>query len=251
MISNTSSHPTERFNYLYQKHINYLSLQSYSDSTVDAYARAIRRIGANFDFQIEQLTEDQLLTYFAGLQKSHSISTVKLDLYGLKFFYQRVLKRNWEDIPLVKSPRVIRVPDILTQEEIQQLLVHTRVLSYRVFFYTSYSMGLRLSEALALEVGDIDNQTMRVHIRKGKGQKDRLVPLPMATLLTLRNFWKVHRHPRFLFPNRKKMCSEARFATSHLNKGGVQKAMREVVKECGFKKTFLITVYAIVMRPTY
>jgi integrase len=112
-------------------------------------------------------------------------------------------------------------------------------------------MGLRLSEALAVEVGDIDAHTMQVHIRKGKGGKDRFVPLPMATLLTLRNFWRVHRHPRLLFPNRKKTHTEAHLATSHLNKGGVQKAMREVVNECGFKKTSHITVCAIAMQPTY
>ncbi len=239
--------PTPAFNALYDRHLKYLSLQGLRPKTIDAYARAIRRIGASFDFQIESLTHEQLLDHFSALVKTHSKSTVKLDLYGLRFFYRFVLKRDWVDIPLIKSSRVVRIPDIVSIQEAQLLFSTTRILSYRVFFFTVYSMGLRLSEGLKLEVGDIDGSRMRVHIRNSKGGKDRFVPLPQATYDVLRRFWRVHQHPTLLFPNRKKTLKATRHAPSPLDRGGVQKAMRQVVKDCSFKKTLPCTAYATVL----
>lgn len=247
ILSNHPSHRPDDFNQLYDKQVKHLRLQGLRPKTVDAYARAIRRIGEAFDYEVTALSEDQLLDHFSDLLQSHSISTVKLDLYGLKFFYQYVLKRSWQDIPLVKSPRVIRLPDVLSVEEVSLLLSRTRVLSYRVFFYTTYSLGLRLGETLALTVGDIDAKRMRVHIRNAKGGKDRFVPLSVSTLLVLRRFWQVHRHATLLFPNRKRKLADVRLVTKPLDRGGLQKAMRAVVKECRFKKRFHCITYVTVM----
>lgn len=97
-------------------------------------------------------------------------------------------------------------------------------------------MGLRLSEGLALEVGDIDPVRMRVHIRDAKGNKDRLVPLPANTLKVLRLFWAVHKHPKFLFPSRKRGLKNAHLATIAMDRGGVQVAMRAVVSQVKLKK---------------
>jgi len=117
-----------------------------------------------------------------------------------------------------------------------------------VFFYATYSLGLRLGESLALEVGDIDANRMQVHIRNGKGGKDRFVPISDDTLRVLRRFWQVHRHPTLLFPNRKKTLAEVRIQTKTLDRGGIQKAMRVVVDDCGFKKRFHYTACATAMR---
>lgn len=80
-------------------------------------------------------------------------------------------------------------------------------MDYQVFFFTIYSMGLRLSEGINLKVGDIDAEHMRVHIRDAKGNKDRLVPMPHKTLQVLRQFWQKRRHPEFIFPNRKALLN--------------------------------------------
>ncbi|VAW65110.1 hypothetical protein MNBD_GAMMA08-2504, partial [hydrothermal vent metagenome] len=95
-----------------------------------------------------------------------------------------------------------RLPDIVTVEEAARLFQATNKLSYRVFYFTVYSLGLRLGEGLRLEVGDLDAQRQRVHIRAAKGNKDRFVPLPDVTRDLLRRFWSVHRNPVWLFPNR-------------------------------------------------
>ena len=170
-----------------------------------------------------------------------SWSAVKLDLYGLKFFYTHVLRKTWTDIKLIKAPKATRIPDIVTIDEAQRLFMATDRLSYRVFFFTIYSMGLRLSEGLALEVDDIDADRMRIHIRDSKGNKDRLVPLPKLTLLTLRQFWACHRHPVFLFPNRKRGLKNAHLATKPMDRGGVQTAMKAIVRQLKLKKKYPVT----------
>jgi len=225
-----------KFDSYYDLHCKHLKLKGLMPKTIEAYSRAIRRIGEYFDYRLDDLTQNELLDYFHELKEKSSWSTVKLDLYGLKFFYLYVLQRNWVDIPIIKSPRVKRIPDIVTIEEAYRIFSTTRNVSYRVFFFTLYSMGLRLGEGLRLQTGDIDSVRQRVHIRDSKGNKDRLVPLPINTLNVLRRFWKVHKHPVYLFPNRKYALRNIRLVDSHLDRGGVQTAMNKVVSELNFKK---------------
>lgn len=231
----------------YQTHLKHLKLKGLQPKTIEAYARAIRRVGEYFDEKIDELTETQLTDYFTDLLASHSWSSVKLDLYGLKFYYTHVLRKPWVAPGLIKPPRAQRLPDIVTVEEARQLFLSTRTLSYRVFFFTLYSLGLRLGEGLRLQVADIDAERQRVHIRDAKGNKDRLVPLPGATLDLLRRFWQVHRHPVLLFPNRHGGLKGARRAESPLDRGGVQMALRQVAQDCGLKKRFRRTACGIAM----
>lgn len=235
----------------YEKHCKYLKLQGLQPKTVDAYARAIRRIGNYFDCRLDDLSMDQLLDYFSDLLESHSWNTVKLDLYGLKLFYANVLNKPWHHIPLIKPPRSTRIPDILSIEQARQLFLTTNKLSYKVFFFTLYSMGLRLGEGIRLTVGDIDSANMRVHIRNAKGNKDRLVPLPEATLRVLQKFWLLHKHPLFIFPNRKRGLKNARLVDSPLDRGGAQTAMRAVVTQLGIKKKSAATRCATVTQPIF
>ena len=224
------------FNKQYQKHLKCLKLGGLQPKTIDAYARAIRRIGNYFDGQVGNLSSEQLLDYFTELLDTHSWSAVKLDLYGLKFFYSGVLNKPWKDIPLIKPPKTTRIPDILSIAQVGQLFAATKILSYKVFFFTCYSMGLRLGEGLRLSVGDIDADNMRVHIRDAKGNKDRLVVLPDKTLQVLRKFWAVHKHPRFLFPSRKRGLKNAHLVDLPLDRGGIQTTMQTVVRQLGIKK---------------
>ncbi len=242
-----TTHPVEKFNAYYAQHCKHLKLKGLQPKTIDAYARAIRRIGDYFNYHIDDLSADQLLDYFHDLLASHSWSTVKLDLYGLKFFYQHVLNKPWQDVSLVKPPRGVRIPDIVTPAQAQQLFMTTSTLSYRVFFFVVYSMGLRLGEGCRLQTGDIDIAHQRVHIRNAKGNKDRLAPLPAKTYAVLRQFWQLHRHPQFIFPCRKRGLKHCHLVTTPLDRGGIQVAMRAVVKSMGLKKTLPSTAFAIAM----
>jgi integrase len=240
----------KRFNTLYQRHLRMLKLQGKSQKTIDAYSRAVRRVRDHFDCCPDQLTPEKLEAYFAQLVQTHSWSTVKLDRNSLHFFWRYVLQRDWDWIHIIKPPRITTIPDILTPEEIEELIRKTRKLRYRVFLLTTYSLGLRLEEALSLHVGDIDAARKRVHVRRGKGHKDRLIPLPDLTLQGLRELWRKHRHPTLLFPNATGSLKTIQQATTHMDKGGAQNAMKKVVTECGIKKRYLFIPFGTVLQPT-
>ena len=159
------------------------------------------------------------------------------DRNGLQFFWKYVLKTDWQWVKMIKPPKVSTLPDILTPKEIERLILSTRKLRYRTFLLTTYSMGLRLSETLALQVSDIDAERKQVHIRRGKGHKDRFVPLPNLTYHALQSLWRKHRNPSWLFPNAIGSMDTVAKATTHMDRGGAQSAMKAVVVECGIKKS--------------
>jgi len=229
---------TKRFAALYEQHLTKLKLQGKSEATISAYGRAVRRITEDFDCCPDQLSQDQLENYFSRLIDNYSWSTVKLDRLGLMFFWQHVLKKEWKWLELVKPPQIKSIPDILTVEEVALLIRTTRKLRYRVFLFATYSMGLRLQEALSLQISDIDTGYKQVHVRRGKGHKDRLVPLPNRTLRALRLLWRQHRHPRFIFPSYRGSGKTIIKAENHMNIGSTQQAMKAVVTACNIKKKF-------------
>jgi integrase/recombinase XerD len=238
------------FDRRYESHLKHLKLQGLQPKTIEAYARAIRRMGDYFDRQIDDLTEEQLTDYFSELIETHSWSAVKLDLYGYKFYTTHVLRKPWVMPALIKPPKVQRLPDIVSVDEAQRLFAATHVLSYRVFFFTLYSLGLRLGEGLGLTVADIDAPRRRVQVRDAKGNKDRFVPLPEATLSVLRRFWGTHRNAKLLFPSRRGGLQQAGTATATLDRGGIQAALRRVAGQIGLKKTSHPTACATAMQRT-
>lgn len=234
----------EPFASQYRAHLQHLQLKGLRPKTIEAYARAMRRIGAHFQFDVSALSPAQLADYFTAMKAQHSWSGVKLDLYGLKFFTEHVLAQPWRMPGFIRAPKASRLPDIVSTGQVQAIVDHTRVISYRVFFFTLYSLGLRLGEGLALTVADIDADRMRVQVRNAKGNRDRLVPLPETTLALLRRFWALHRHPTLLFPNRAAGLAGAHAANSPLDRGGVQRTLARVTHELGLKKRFLPTACA-------
>lgn len=177
----------QRFQKLYQRHLLLLKLQEKSNKTIDAYSRAVRRVSKHFDCCPDTLTHEQLQDYFSDLVESHSWSTVKLDRLGLMFYWRYVLKRNWHWVNMIKPPKTQTIPDILSPAEIELLIGKTRQLRYRVFLLTTYSMGLRLAEALSLQVGDIDGEAQQVHIRHGMGSCNSLQLSRITTMHMSRN----------------------------------------------------------------
>jgi len=240
----------QRFDTLYAQHLRALKLRGYSASTIDVYARAVRRLADYFDCVPDQLSVEQLETYFAELVDTRSWALVRVDRNGLQFFWKFILKQDWQWVTIIKPPKVRSLPDVLTVAEVRQLISVARQDRYRIFILTTYSMGLRLSETLALQVSDIDGKRHRVHIRRGKGHKDRFVPLPDVTYQALRSFWATHRHPRLLFPAFVGSPERIRQTASHMDRGGVQKAVKALLAECGIKKRFPFTPCATALPRT-
>jgi len=231
-----------KFDSLYQQHVSALHRQGKAATTIDVYSRAVRRLAAFFDCCPDSLTPAHFKTYFDALVKSHSWSTVRVDRNGLQFFYKYVLGKTWNWVDIVKPPQKTVLPDILSVKEVEHLINGTRELRYQTFLLTVYSMGLRLGEALNLQIGDIDNARMKVHVRLGKGKKDRFVTLPQVTLVALRKYWLTHKNQQWLFPAGR--TTDLRFSASvAMDRGGLQKSIRIIVKDCGIHKH--VTIHSL------
>lgn len=222
----------QKFHQLYTRFDKALHLQGYSQSTIEAYTFAIRRVAGYFDCcPSQRLTKDDLRDYFADLLKTHSWSTIKRDRNGLMRFWELILEIEWDWVPIVKPPCVKPLPDILSQDEITRILAHIHKPAYRVACFVMYTLGLRIGEVLNLQVGDIDYAHHRVHIRQGKGRKDRFIQLPEDTYQILRQFWVSHRHALWLFPSQ-----QASRSNLPMDRGCLQTAIRDAVNAAGIRK---------------
>ena len=213
-----------------------MQLAGYSSKTQQAYVGAVRQLFAHFNCNPAQLTEEQLRQYFLYLANERKVSrpTATIALCGIKFFFERTLKREWTTLGLVRPRREKKLPVVLSREEVRRILdqVHTPV--YRACLKTIYSCGLRLREGSHLQIADIDSGRMALHIH-GKGGKDRYVPLPERTLELLREFWKTHCSKPWLFPATTRGLKAG--AQIHpLTDSSLQKAFKRALERAGISK---------------
>jgi integrase/recombinase XerD len=156
---------------------------------------------------------------------------------AFKLFWEKTLKRVWpQELELVRANPQFKLPVILSAAQVRRVLSAVPALDHRVALITIYSCGLRLGEALRLQVPDIDSQRMFLHIRAGKGNRDRYVPLPKHTLALLREQWKSHRHPSWLFPAKGHSGQGASTATEPMCRTTLQRAFRLALQASGVKK---------------
>jgi integrase/recombinase XerD len=222
------------FTIMHQRLLDELILQGKSPRTQQVYSLYVRQTAKFFDRCPDDLTKAELKDYFRHLAVERSWSTVKITRNAIQFFYRHVLGKPWEWIDIVKPPRQHTLQDVLTLAEVNRIINHTHKLAYQTYFLVTYSLGLRLGEALHLQVADIDSHMMRVHIRQAKGNKDRFVPLPLLTLQALRRYWATHRHPQLLFPGNP--TGHPQEGPVYLDRGGLQKAIKLIAGQCGIRK---------------
>ena len=135
---------------------------------------------------------------------------------------------------IVKPKKVKSLPDVITYNQVAALINTTLEQSYEAYFLCAYSMGLRLVEALSLEVQDINAAQLRIHVHLGKGKKDRYVILPQHTLVHLRQFWATHRHPSLRFPAG--LNTQKRYrAVKPMSNSGVQRAIKCIARDAGIR----------------
>jgi len=186
---------------LYERMIQDMQLRGFSPRTQEAYARAVRKLADHYAKSPDLITEEELRLYFLHRTNVSRWSRVActIALCGIKFFYEQTLRRDWATVGLAKPKRVKSLPTVLSQEEVRRALACVHMFRHRVCLATIYSCGLRLGEGRTLQIPDVDSHRLFLHIH-GKGNKDRYVPLPTRTLQLLRELWKTHHHPQWLFP---------------------------------------------------
>jgi site-specific recombinase XerD len=155
---------------------------------------------------------------------------------GIRFFFVNVLARDWHILSILRAQTEHRLPAVLSAQEVRNILAHVKTVHNHVYLSTVYSCGLRLHEGLYLEISDIDSQRMMIHVHRGKGAKDRYVPLPQSTLHLLRQYWRTHRHPSLLFPALGRSGTGAKEAIHPMAKSSVQGAFRRAKWDAGVQK---------------
>lgn len=223
---------------LRQRMLEDMQLRGLSAKTQQAYAGAVHQLAAYYRKPPDQITEEELRAYFLYLknEKKASRSTCTIALCGIKFFYEHTLQRQWQTLALVRPAREKKLPVVLSAAEVRQILNQVHHQRYRVCLTTIYACGLRLQEGVHLQVGDIDSARLCLHVRLGKGGKDRYVPLPDTLLPLLRAHWATHHHPVWLFPGRPTPGQRSPQASAPMCASGVQRAFRAALAASGVHK---------------
>lgn len=187
---------------LRRRMIEQMQLRNYSSSTQESYVTAVGRLAGWCWKSPGEVGDEELRAYFLHLrnQKRLARQTTTVALCAIKFFCEQVLKRDWTAMDIPRPRAEHKLPAVLSREEVWRILGAVRELRHRACLTLIYSCGLRLGEGCGLQVGDVRRDRGVIHVRAAKGNKDRYVPLPPATLALLEECWKSHRNGRWLFP---------------------------------------------------
>lgn len=207
-----------------------MELHGLAPGTQQTYVEAIKNLAAHFRRPPDQLSEEEIREFFVHLTKVRRLahSTVRVYLFAVKFLFHKTLGRSWPVLNLIRVPRPKKLPEVLSPQEVRLLLARVRRPVARMSLVLMYACGLRVSEANRLQASDIDSRRMVVHVRGGKGQKDRDVPLPASILQQLRAYWLQHRPRTWLFPSANPLVP--------LGSNSVRRCLQAAVRGSGITK---------------
>ena len=224
---------------LRQRMIHDLQLRGYSDRTVECYVRAVAQLAQFHHASPDQLSEEQVRQYLLHLSTVQKVArgTHAIALCGIKFFYKETLARPWNVLDVARPKAGKKLPVVLSRDEVWRILGAIRISVYRVCLTTIYSCGLRLLEGARLQVPNVDSDRKLLHIH-GKRRKDRYVPLPDAALDLLREHWRTHKNPLWLFPTitRTHLSTLTDPALGPISRSSLQSAFARAVKKSGVHK---------------
>jgi integrase/recombinase XerD len=216
-----------------------LALLPISPRTEESYHACVRHVGEHFAKAPDLVTAEEFRQYCLHLKCDKQVArqTSTQAICAFKLFWEKTLQRVWPaELQLVRANPQFKLPVVLSASEVRRILAAVPALDHRVALTTIYSCGLRLGEALRLEVRDVDAERRFLHIRAGKGGRDRYVPLPTRTLLLLRELWKTHKHPALLFPGKGHSGQGAPTATEPMQHSTLQRAFRLALHASGVRK---------------
>lgn len=216
-----------------------LQLAGYAKRSIQSYVSAVLRLQRFYNKNLEDITEEDLRQYWLCCQSEFgwSAATLRISYAGIQHFFTKTLVRSWNIFREIKWKREQKLPTILSLKEVRRIVYALPTPQSHTFYLTLYSLGLRLREATTLQVKDILSDRGLVHIHAGKGALDRMIPLPKITLLTLREYYKTHRNPKWIFPALgRNGGKDAGIAKDHVSDSGVQGVLRSTLKRLKIKK---------------
>lgn len=201
------------------KMIRELELQRKSAHTIKAYVTAVEQLAVHFNRCPSKITREEIRDYAHYLitQRKLAHASVNVKLAGFVFLYRQVLGDANFNLKISNKPSG-RLPEPFSREEIKRILATTENPKHRVMFMTAYASGLRSAEITALKISDIDSQRMLLHVRGGKGDKDRFSLLSQSLLTELRQYWSLYRPVNWLFEGHKQ---------GHYHSKSLQEAFRK------------------------
>ncbi len=224
---------------LRQRMLEDMMLRGYSARTQEAYVAAVRQLAEHYRKSPGEITEEELRQYFLYLKDGKKLArnSITIALCGIKVLFEQTLQRQWRLFEIVRPPREKTLPVVLSREEVGRILAQVRIPVYRVCLTTLYGCGLRLMEGARLQVPDVDSARLLLHIH-GKGSRDRYVPLPAKLLTQLREHWRTHRSPLWLFPapTRRGLTASLAQDAGPVTRSSLQGAFRRAARHSGVYK---------------
>jgi integrase/recombinase XerD len=215
---------------LRKRMIEEMQIRNFAPGTQAAYLLQVTQFARHFGKPPDVLGGEEIRAYqlYLTQEKKLASPTITVAVSALRFLYKVTLRRAWnfdEIIPAPKTPK--KLPVILSPEEVLEFLGCVPEGKHRTILTTCYAAGLRISEAVALQVPHVDSRRMVIRIEQGKGRRDRYVMLSPKLLAILRQWWRVERPQTWLFPGKK---------LGHIGKEAVEVACQEARGLCGIRK---------------
>jgi site-specific recombinase XerD len=210
-----------------------LQRRNYSPETARLYLGTVKDFARYFGKSPDKLGQEDFRQYQLYLlnERKLSVGTIVARIAALRFFFVKVLRRPYRQVDLVYPKQPERLPVILSEEEVARLIESANSSYHRVILMTLYGTGLRREELCRLKLTDIDSQRMVIHVRQGKGNRDREVTLSPRLLEVLREYWKWRKPKIFLFPSQqRKRCKQP------ITSKTVYYAVQEAARRAGIKK---------------
>lgn len=186
---------------LRQKMLDDMKLRRLAPKTQDAYVDAVAGLARYYNQSPDLLGKEEIQRYLLHLMDERHLawSTCNVAVAAMRFFYTQTLGLDsfTLGIPPMKSQK--KLPEILSEEEVERLFKCAAGLKDKVVLMTTYAAGLRVSEVVNLQLGDIDSKRMLLRVRQSKGNKDRYTVLSDRLLVELRLYWRQYRPVFWLF----------------------------------------------------
>jgi integrase/recombinase XerD len=212
------------------KMITPMTLRGFAPSTQEAYLAAVTGLAKYYKQSPDQLDAEQIQAYLLHLsvERGLSWSACNVAISGLRFFYHQTLGWNQVKLPIPARRKPLRLPVILSHQELERLFASAALPKYRILLMTTYAAGLRVSELVHLKLSDLDSQRLMIRVEQGKGKKDRYTILSPKLLEELRLYWKLYRPSSYLFPSKD--------PNRPMDTGHAQKIYYHTLKRAGIQK---------------